>query len=244
MTISVFANIMINDNIRFERLKLSFLSFKNCNFENWVINLRGSYRKQVCEYLIENIEKEKLDISIQDTLGDWFINSRKIYSKIKGEYIFLWNEDHMNISSQKNFDEIINEISINDIDQFKYSWFHNGLDLKSAQFLGFSVGKKIIYDNYTLNKHAKRSEFSKKQSIKDNSFLISMTSIFKKTFFKKILFSNDPIIKRWSRQTPFDFEKCSYDIHWLPFRLGYPREELFASIDDNHGESGDRKSVV
>ena len=238
MSISVFANIRINDHLRFERLKLSLKSFKNYNFKNWVINLRGSYRKEVGQYLYANIPNDKIDLTIQDTSGNWFADSQNIYKKILGKYVFIWNEDHINITNLKNFGEIVEEIYQNDVDQFRYTWFHNGFDLKTANLSGFSNGNKIIYDNYNFEKHVKKLEISKKLSIKNDTFIVSLCSIFKTTFFKKILFSNDPIIKRWKKNTPFDFEKCKYDIHWLPFKLAYPKKEFFASIDDNHGEDG------
>ena len=238
MSISVFSNFKIDDHVRFERLKISFKSFNDINFENWVINVRGKYRKQVYDYLYQNIPNNKLEISVQDNSEDWFSDTKKIFTKIKGNYVFLWNEDHVNITDNNNFQEIFNEISENNIDQFKYTWFHGGKDAKVAKLAEFKAGRKIIYDNYTFKKHSKRLELSDKHNIQVDRYIISMTSIFKKKFFKKILFRNDPLINRWSKDTPFDFEKCSYDIHWLPFKIAYPKNEFFASIDDNHGEKG------
>ncbi len=236
MSISVFANIKVDDIIRFERLKLSFESFKDYNFENWVINIRGLYRVKVSEYLKKNLLREKLEISTQENTDNWFLDTQKLFPKIKGDFIFLWNEDHINITDQNNFNNIIQDIIDNKVDQFRYTWFHDGLDVKSAQLAGFSIGDRILFDNYTFKKHAKRIKLCKKLDLKSDIFIVSMTSIFKKTLFKKILFTDDPLIKRWNKNTPFDFEKCSYDIHWLPFKLAYPKKEFFASIDDNHGQ--------
>jgi hypothetical protein len=238
MSISVFSNFRINDDLRFERLKISFESFNAFNFENWVINIRGKYRNQVYEYLSKNIPKTKLEISVQDYSENWFNQSQKIFKKIRGNYVFLWNEDHINIAGNKNFEKIINEIEENNIDQFRYTWFHSGKNSKIAKLANFRESQNIIYDNYTLKKHSKRLKLIDNHNIQADRYIISMTSIFKKNFFEKILFKNDPLIKRWDKKTPFDFEKCSYDIHWLPFKMAYPKNELFASIDDNHGQVG------
>lgn len=238
MSLSVFSNFKIDDHKRYERLKISFRSFNDFNFENWVINIRGKYKNQVYDYLNQNISSHKLEISTQDNSENWFDYSQKIFKKIKGDYIFLWNEDHMNVSDIKTFQEIFDEVKENSIDQFKYTWFHNGKDAKIAKLAEFKEGRKIIYDNYTFKKHSKRLELSDKHNIQVDRYIISMTSIFKKDFFRTILFKNDPLINRWSKDTPFDFEKCSYDIHWLPFKMAYPKNEFFASIDDNHGQEG------
>jgi hypothetical protein len=46
------------------------------------------------------------------------------------------------------------------------------------------------------------------------------------------------ISRKWPTETPFDFEKSHKDTHWLPIRCGVSKEELFVSIDDDHGEPG------
>ena len=42
-------------------------------------------------------------------------------------------------------------------------------------------------------------------------YTISCVSIMKREFFKKILISPKPYLKRWPRGVPFDFEKLSKD---------------------------------
>jgi hypothetical protein len=57
-------------------------------------------------------------------------------------------------------------------------------------------------------------------------------------FFEKIILTDDPPIKRWSKFKPFDFEKGPEDTHWLPFIFGVPKVELFQCIDKDHDERG------
>lgn len=64
-----------------------------------------------------------------------------------------------------------------------------------------------------------------------------MQSITNVNFFKKIINTNI-LLKRWPKNTPFDFEKNSKDISILPFRTSIPRMELFANIDDDHDNPG------
>jgi hypothetical protein len=66
------------------------------------------------------------------------------------------------------------------------------------------------------------------------AYIIGCTAFFSKELFKRIVNSDDErqAIK-WPKETPFDFEKSSYDRHWLPIRMGVPRKELFVSIDDD-----------
>ena len=50
----------------------------------------------------------------------------------------------------------------------------------------------------------------------------------------KIINSSHPILKRWPKSTPFNFEKNYFDTFVLPYKLGVPKFELFAAIDDDN----------
>ncbi|NQU32110.1 MAG: hypothetical protein HQ521_02650 [Bacteroidetes bacterium] len=49
---------------------------------------------------------------------------------------------------------------------------------------------------------------------------------------------NDPKLRRWPKETPFDFEKNDKDLHWLPIKMAISKDELFACIDDDNGIPG------
>jgi hypothetical protein len=67
-----------------------------------------------------------------------------------------------------------------------------------------------------------------------NPYLISLASIMSVQHFKSILGKRDPILRRHSKHTPFDFEKSHIDTHWLPLETGILERELFACIDKDH----------
>jgi len=78
-----------------------------------------------------------------------------------------------------------------------------------------------------------------KNNLLGQEYIISLLSISTLELFKKIIFTDDPPIKRWSKQKPFDFEKTPNDIHWLPFRFGVPRSEFFRPIYKEWNEFGE-----
>ena len=73
---------------------------------------------------------------------------------------------------------------------------------------------------------------------KEGVFIIAACSIFKNELFRRIVLADDPVQKRWPKETPFDFEKKPTDVHWRPLRVALPRQEIFASIDDDHVHPG------
>lgn len=71
----------------------------------------------------------------------------------------------------------------------------------------------------------------------EESCLISFASIIKKKLFD-IIIDDRGSEQRWPKMTPFDFEKAPTDTKWLPLRRANPKDELFASIDDDLGVVG------
>ena len=60
--ISVFANFFIDDVERLKKLKYSFFSFKGAKINNWVINIRGKYKKNAEAFLKKNIDNKKIKL--------------------------------------------------------------------------------------------------------------------------------------------------------------------------------------
>jgi hypothetical protein len=65
-----------------------------------------------------------------------------------------------------------------------------------------------------------------------------LCSITSKKLFINLVTKKDPLIPRWNKLVPFDFEKNQYDVHWLPYKLGVLKQEFFASIDDDNNYPG------
>ncbi len=235
--LTIFANFRIDSTERLENMKRSFYSFHNAKIENWVLNIRGNKKKEAKEFLEKNIT-QNYKIFMNNSPNGWFYDSRNLCSNYLSDYIFCWNEDHINVNTIDEFNNLIEKIKKNNIDQFFYSWFHLGNLPKTFQIDELKRDEDLLFLNYNYKTHKKRLEKIKKEKLISISFIITLQSIFKKNFFLKIINSNDPFLKRWSKYTPFDFEKNYHDIHWLPFRLGCPNKELFACIDDDHGQNG------
>ena len=249
MSITIFGNIFINDKLKLEMLKISFGSFNQANIARWLINIRGRYSSEAIQYLKKNIMQEVIFFELNSEEG-WFHDSRIMSEKINSEYIFLWLEDQANISDNDYFNNIVNDMNKTNSDCLLYSAFFFDEQIKSFDNCPTVQTENIIFCDYTLDLHKKRiknidnilpinkSENIKYSKYKASTYIISMPSIFSKKIFLKILENKDLLFKRWSKMTPFDFEKRETDISWLPIRTALPKKEFFATIDDNHGYLG------
>ena len=58
------------------------------------------------------------------------------------------------------------------------------------------------------------------------------------SFFERIIKIRKPWKRRYSKLLPFDFEKRIQDKFWMPMSQAISNKEIFASLDDDHGEKG------
>ena len=122
MSIAIFGNIFINDPIKLELLKISFKSFNHSNISQWLINIRGSYRFDAIQFLKKNITQKVNFFELNSDEG-WFYDSRIMSEKLNSEYIFVWLEDHANISDNNYFNSVVIDIKKTRSDYLLYTAF-------------------------------------------------------------------------------------------------------------------------
>ena len=235
--LTVFANFKIDSHERFRRLKDSFFSFKDCKIDNWVINIRGDFKEDVANFLKLNIRSTHIQIFHLESSAGWISDSCDIICKIKSDYVLFWIEDHILTEKPHVLDYIVSEMRSNNIDHLHYSWFHFGKNLNIFKHTSYYESENLIFKNLTLKNNI-FWQLSSKLRFGNYNFLVSCCSISKTDFLIKILTCKSPFIKRWPIETPFDFEKRSFDFDVLPAKIAIPKNELFVSIDDDHGEVG------
>ena len=225
-TLDVFANFYINSEEKFLRMKDSFYSFEKIYPDSWVINVRGEFATETINFLQSRL-KRKLIISSMNSKRGWFHDSRKLMKYLRSDYVLFWIEDHINMVDVKLYNKILSEMSDANSDHLFISFFNQTKDFFKFKFEKNENIKTIFLtsENVKLLQNDRSNHY----------YMISTVSISKNSFFKKIIFSNNPIIKRWPKETPFDFEKRTTDKEFLPFNLSIPDFELFASIDDDAG---------
>jgi hypothetical protein len=228
--LTIFANFFIDNEERFLRMKDSLQSMKAINVDCYVVNVRGRFTQQVIAHLKSNVEKLHM-FSIESTAG-WFYDTSKISHLITTSYVLPWIEDHICMVPER-VNSVVNDMEKSNADLLTYSFWHNGKFLQRYKAIEQADAGLITWFDHTQenNDQVQNNQYGMK------SYLISYASIIKADLFKKII-NDGGREQRWSKMTPFDFEKAPEDTRWLPLRRANPKFELFASIDDDHGEPG------
>jgi hypothetical protein len=236
MSLSVFANFRIDSEERLLRMKDSFESFRNAEIDKWVVNARGQFSSDALCYLSERLGDKLVQSSIETSDG-WIYDSRLLFAEISTNFVLFWIEDHICMCGHSQINAVVNEMALERIDYLGYSWY--GMGDFVAEFDG--IHKKecenlflLNYDN--LNNKLRQS--NSQRLIGSKSYIVSVCGIFSKSLFEKILFCRRPYIRRWPKETPFDFEKRWDDLYILPIKYAVPKFELFASIDDDNKHKG------
>jgi hypothetical protein len=232
----IFANFRIDNTERYLRMQDSFLSFKDISAEKWVINIRGLYKEEAFHFLQGHLKNKLYNYNLESKEG-WFHDTRIMLKDIDSDFVFFWIEDHINMVDASKYDEILDEMKENECEHLTYSWWHNKYKKN------FSSLAKKGSDSLNIYKMNKKNIKAIEKDIGHYFYIVSAVSITSSKLFKKIIHSNHPRLKRWPKETPFDFEKRSTDTEFLPFNHAVSKFELFASIDDNH-LTGERYSLI
>ena len=225
----IFSNFKVDDYMRLEHLKYSLESMKPFYNNLWCLNIRGSLKYKVSDLIRKTIPNSQITY-IQSNKG-WMIDSKNIIENIHFKHLFYWVEDHVLISSNNHTKEIITNISELNIDYMPTSWWSE--KRYSIQY------DQINFKEYNYTKVATikviHLEFLKANGL---GFLNSLTGIYSKDYFLKIV--NIVLRKKnkWPKSFPFDIERTIQDQDVLPQKLLIPKVEFCACIDDDHFEEG------
>jgi hypothetical protein len=243
ISLAIFANFFIDNEERLQRMKDSFKSFKSIKPQEWIINIRGKYKIDAGEYLQNELGK-KLHLSYLNSGFGWFFVSKKISEKITASYVLFWIEDHILLAQPKILNKCIYEMNQFNVDILCYTWYIQSLMDPYKIIEPYGAGKYItarkIDSKATIKIIDKLKERKPILGIPklDDFYVISASSIMKRDFFKKVLLSKKPYLKRRPRKTPHDFEKRSKDNFASIIRTAWPTQELFVCIDDDLGKTG------
>ena len=239
-TLAIFANFLIDNEERFQRMKDSFNSFKDAKPNQWVVNIRGSYKDEAGDFLKKELG-EKVSISYLQSKKGWAHDSNVILKKITTNYLLSWVEDQILIASPEALNSCVSEMNKYKVDQLWYSSFTFFTNKQFSVIKPEKIGDSITVQKIDFNACAKiRDEMKKYRTYKylKDVYIVSLTSIMSKEFFKKILNSPKPCLKRWNMSLPFNFEKRSKDKVVPVIWHAVSKKELFVPIDDDANEPG------
>ena len=227
--ISSYGNILINSPERLGTFKETLENWQEKIGVNMKIRIRGIYANEAVEYCKKygNIHAEQGSKYIQ-----WRIQAYYDVRTIDSRYLIIFLEDHQIVSSIDYFVQIVRSLIINDVDIFQYSWFaHYEKSRDAIRQAGKQHDSGILTLRIDSKKLKKLGELS-------GTYIVSLTSIFKKEFLLNLLETRKPYLRKYDSRGPFDIEKAPKSDFYLPIMYALPNLEFALCVDDDMGILG------
>jgi len=259
--LTIFGNLLINNQIKLQHLKDSFNSFNSIS-DNWLINIRGKCRREALMFLEKKLGDKMIAFDLVDDSRGWAQNALEMLSRAKYDHVLIWNEDHLNLAPQEIFAPMIEEIAREKVDFMQYSVWGDGdiracfeeTDLKKFKYIDTIKLTPEIWD-FVLARGYRH-------------YFASLLGIMSKGLFRKLLLEDIEYFKnklpysfrtwvyrmvRWNgkyfdllnkyvfcgrlpksqKEAPFNLEKPQNRVDLLPIQIAFPKQEIFACIDDD-----------
>ena len=182
--LTIFGNLRINSASRLQHMKDSFLSFKDIS-DDWIINIRGSFRNEAIEFLKENLGDKLTSFELLDDKKGWVNNALEMFDSIKHDYVLVWNEDHFNIAPQESYKDIIKDMSEQKAQYMLYTWWMSGKARKVFDDLVNEIDLEKFNNIDIVNLTKKKWRMITKTGYP--YFILSVAGIYHKDFLHRIL---------------------------------------------------------
>ena len=234
LNVVVFSNLRISSVERLGFMKKSLKPLKDIKFRKWYINIRGEFKDVAATFLTESLGDRLILTNIESKSG-WFKDTQKLFEEVEGQYIFYWIEDHVLQIDPKLLVKIFKDMSKYSVDYLHYSFYGFGSHYKEFS----SINDKEVYQYFDVINYTKEMNLMRQDCAvslyKKKAYIVSLVGIFSNDLFKKVLHERPFFrLRRWPKETPFDFEQSPDDLWILPIRMAIPKFEISCSIDDDN----------
>jgi len=176
----------INEPERLQHMKDSFMSFNTIS-DDWIINIRGDLREEAIDFLRQNLGNKMTLFELLDDSRGWITNALEMLPEARYDYVFVWNEDHVNIAKQEDIKNVAKEMIDNDLDYLLpgfYSFWRRKIDRVRDQDIDIIGGEYI--DIVTLTKK-NINKFFPVQEKEKRECIITGAAIFQRDFLRKLM---------------------------------------------------------
>jgi hypothetical protein len=225
----VYGNVLIEDEIRLELFKLTFPAWVAFWEAPILLRIRGSYAGEASNFANQfgNVE-----IRLNAEFLQWRFQSLVDLCSVNSKYVVFYLEDHLMLAEKNSANFLLDELDLQSNDILQYSWFDQYAKFRhwtlSERYEKRQFGTYLSVDRNMLNRIPGSSKV----------YFCSLSSIFRRTFILKILYSGRPWIRKYDPKSPFDVEQQAGATWFLPINFGVTNFEISACIDDDHGVEG------
>ena len=220
-------NILASSQERFDRLERTLNRLPRELGIDFSVRIRGSYQGSILK------TKHNIRLYSGSTWGEWNLDLLQQVVDGPATHYLLLQEDHLLQMQTEELGKLLSEISKYRIDYLPLS-FHPQYEFLVKEIAGIcktntaSTLKFWNIDPDSFNSVA----------LDVRNYPLNLVGIYTRDLLESLLLRERPIYKKYSIEAPFNFERSPSETWFLPLNWGYPNNEVFACIDDDHGIPG------
>ena len=223
-------NVRINHKERFQRLGSIFHYLGPAEIIS--ARIRGQFAQDL---MLQEFELfENFELFPGSTFQEWKLDLLEQVSKADCGSFVLLQEDHLPMVTHERLTDIFRQCAMNSVDFMPLSFF--------PQYFPFAEHIKQIqvpdFENSDLSVWKFNKEVLSQIPTTVGNYPVNLVGYFSKRLLVRILLTERPFFKNYSIESPFDFEQKRHETWYLPIKWAFPRVELFACVDDDHGIPG------
>ena len=222
--LTLYGNLKIERVEKLEMFMATFPAWMDYWGCNATLRVRGRFADDAIAFASSNTDVECL--KGQD-FEQWRWQTMNDVSQFMTPYVFQYLEDHLPSPTAPSAECVIQDLANQEIDILQYSWFQSyEKQLAFMRGIGAKEGYATIaiaLNRRHLAHHANR----------DLLYFISLTSIFDRSFYLRLLKSPRPWIRKFDPRAPFDVEQKPPSAWLLPMTYACVKKELGICLDDD-----------
>lgn len=180
--VTALCNVFINSEHKLAKFKETYPLVYEIS-DNWLVNIRGRFRKDVEEYIKETFASTEKNVRFFSGLPDqdWAESTREIIKHAKYPYIYIYLEDHFLLKPLDQFREVIKEMGEQKIEYLSYSFFNIGLSQENIEVMAPDYTKNLAYFTFTEDNYPELKRYC------PLFYPYSLVSVSSLDYFRKLL---------------------------------------------------------
>jgi hypothetical protein len=221
----IYGNVLIESERKLDFFKFTLPLWLDFWEAPAIIRVRGQHAREA-EKFARNLRN--VEFRTGSEYLTWRAQVSADLAHVPQTYVFQYFEDHMPHPDASPPGQILSQLRDQEPDVLQYSWHPSYRPLRDM-LLEFGAG---VYSSMMVQ--AMSRSMLKKVGRQTGLYSISLTSVFKRKFFLRLLGTVRPIVRRFDPTAPFDVEQRATSSWFAPIRFALPVKELGTCIDDDH----------
>lgn len=231
--VGIVFNVLLNSEEKLSRLMVAIQRLSYIEEPKLIsIRVRGQYSQTAARRILDlksALKNCEVKIQLGSNYSTWRLDTLSQVIRLRSSIVLLLQEDHW-LVDPLSLDQLLQDFEREKVDFCPLSF--------QPQVSRALKGLERMPSDDTI--FGGRQYFTQKPRSKTlaNEYAVSLVGAFKREKLISLLQLEDRFPIKYPVESPFLFEKRFSDPRIYPLVIAFPKREVFACVDDDHGVDG------